>query len=224
MTTTAQTAPARTAATRGRPRAGEVEGRRERVLAATLELLLEQGYRHTTMSAVARRAGASKESLYSWFGDKEGLLRALIRRQSDEVHERVATAMASGEEPAVVLRGAVVGLLTLLLGPVSLALNRAAIAEVDHAPDLGALLLREGRFRTGPIVEAALARMAADGHLAIEDPADAFGLLYGLAVQDTQIRALLGGPPPDDAEIQRRARHAVDRFLALVAPPPQGRA
>jgi AcrR family transcriptional regulator len=39
------------------------------VLEAALELLVERGYRRTTMAAIAERATASKETLYAWFGD-----------------------------------------------------------------------------------------------------------------------------------------------------------
>ena len=47
------------------------------------------------MLSVARRAGASKETLYSWFGNRDGLLRALIERNADTSAERVAAALGS---------------------------------------------------------------------------------------------------------------------------------
>ena len=48
----------------GRPRQGEREERRHRVLDAALAELVEQGYDKTTMLSIASRAGASKETLY----------------------------------------------------------------------------------------------------------------------------------------------------------------
>jgi len=79
------------------------------------------------------------------------------------------------------------------------------------------VLLAEGRHRTGPIVEAYLARLAAAGRLRIHDPAEAFQLLYGLVVQDLQIRVLLGEPPPPREALAARVRTAVERFLAITA-------
>jgi hypothetical protein len=79
------------------------------------------------------------------------------------------------------------------------------------------VLLAQGRHRTGPIVEAYLARLAAAGRLRIDDPADAFQLLYGLVIQDLQIRVLLGEAPPPPTALAAQARTAVDRFLALTA-------
>ena len=43
------------------------------MLDAVLDLLAEGGDA-LTMSAVARRASCSKETLYKWFGDRDGLL------------------------------------------------------------------------------------------------------------------------------------------------------
>ena len=47
--------------------------RQAEVLDAALRLLVEEGDA-LTMAAVARRASCSKETLYKWFGDRDGLL------------------------------------------------------------------------------------------------------------------------------------------------------
>jgi AcrR family transcriptional regulator len=203
---------------RGRPRADEAGERRDAVLRAALAELVDRGYEGASMLGIARRARASKETLYAWFGSKEGLFVALVRRQSLETNQRVEAALGAGDgsggDLAATLTAVARGLLHLLVGDASLALNRAAMA----APELAATLLAEGRHTTGPLVERYLARAHADGRLSFEDPADAFRLFYGLVIEDTQIRALLGEPPPAPPELDRRAERAVHRFLALTAP------
>jgi AcrR family transcriptional regulator len=206
---------------RGRPPAGSTAAHREVVLDTVFELLVERGYQGTTMAEVARRAGSSKETLYAWFGSKQGLFTAVIRRQAAAANQAVAAALdgdRAAHDPAATLTAFATNLLRLLLGERSVALNRAAVAE--PAGELATVLLAQGRHRTGPIVEAYLARLAAEGHLRIDDPGDAFQLLYGLVVQDLQIRVLLGEPPPAAATLAERARVAVDRFLALTAADP----
>jgi AcrR family transcriptional regulator len=199
---------------RGRPREGENGARRAAVLDAAFAELVERGYTGTTMLAVARRAGASKETLYSWFGDKRGLFAALVRRQSEQANAGVAEALAADRPPRETLTAFAVRLLRLLLGEASVAINRAAVA----APELAGVLLTEGRHTTGPLVAGYLADLAARGEIAPGDPEEAFRLLYGLVVSDAQIRVLLGEPPP--ADLEERARRAVDRFLVLLAPLP----
>lgn len=125
----------------------------------------------------------------------------------------MAAALAGEGEARAVLEAFATGLLTLLVGERALALNRAAMTS----PELAEVLLAEGRHSAGPLVEAYLARLAGEGRLALDDPAEAFRVLYGLVVQDTQIRALLGEPPPAAPALAAQARRGVERFLALAA-------
>ncbi|MBM7774790.1 AcrR family transcriptional regulator [Actinokineospora baliensis] len=193
---------------RGRPRAGEQAARREAALDAALSLLVEVGSDGLTMQAVATRAGSSKESLYSWFGNRTGLLTELIHRQAAAVAAAVTAALETPGPFRPRLTAIAESLLHLLLSPPSLAINRAAIAD----PDLAALLLHHGRRTTGPFIETYLA--AND----VPNPPESFRLLYGLLVRDHQIRALLGEHPPPPPDLRRQAQAAVDHFLALVAP------
>ena len=74
------------------PRAGigdeaasdEMSPRQGEVLDAVLALLVE-GREALTMTAVARRAKCSKETLYKWFGDRDGLLTATVQWQASRV-------------------------------------------------------------------------------------------------------------------------------------------
>jgi AcrR family transcriptional regulator len=198
---------------RGRPRAGEQAARRQAALDAALAELLANGMEGMTMQAVAARAGSSKESLYTWFGNRHGLLAALIERQAEQTNTAVTAALGSPADPRATLLAIADGLLRLLVGDVSVALNRAAMS----APDLAALLLRHGRHTTGPLIEAYLADLSARGLLNVPDPADAFQLLYGLTVRDLQIRVLLGEGPPPDSALNAYATTAVDRFLTLLS-------
>lgn len=126
---------------------------------------------------------------------------------------RVAAALAGNRPPRAVLIDFATNLLTLLLGERSLAINRAAI----NSPELARALLTHGRHTTGPMVERYLTRLIERGELAIDDAVDAFRLLYGLVVQDMQIRALLGEAPPGPDQLAAHATKAVERFLTLTS-------
>lgn len=199
---------------RGRPRAADGDAHRAAVIDAAFAELVDHGYRSTTMLGIAKRAGASKETLYSWFGSKHGMFAELIRRQAEATAAGIAAALDGDDEPRVILTEFAEHLLTMLVGERSLAINRAAMASSE----LAEVLLAEGRFTAGPIVEKYLARLDDTAALQIPDPAVAFRQLYGLVVQDTQIRTLLGDPPPTPAEVTTQAASAVDVFLRLHAP------
>ena len=62
----------------GRPRV------RDKLLLAAGELLRDQGMSGLTTRAVAKQAGVTEASVFNNFGDKAGLIRALLQEQSDE--------------------------------------------------------------------------------------------------------------------------------------------
>lgn len=196
---------------RGRPAAGESSVRRAFVLDATFAELVDHGYQHLTMTAVARRAGASKETLYSWFGNKRGLIAALVHEQAADAEARLLHVLDETADARDVLSDFATRLLVLLTADRSVALNRAAMTD----PELAELLLREGRHRTGPLVERYLAKAHSRGELHAPRPDESFEVLYGLIVRDTQIRVLLGEPAPPRDALERRAASAVRQFLAL---------
>ena len=201
------------AGTRGRPRAADAAARRARVIDAAFDELVDRGYDKVTMSGIARRAGASKETLYSWFGNRDGLFATLIGENADEAAARVAAALAADDDARDTLIAFADGRLTLLTSERSIALNRAAMSS----PALATVLLAGGRHRIGPLVETYLTALHDAGVIDAPDPSGAFGLLYGLTIRDTQIRVLLGEPAPPASMRHTDAVEAVDRFLALLA-------
>ncbi len=205
---------AQTNSRRGRPRAGERAERERRIIAAALDEVIQYGYEGVTMSGIAARAGSSKETLYNWFTNKEGLFAALIEANADQSAQHIEQALDSDSDPHDVLVGFASGLLGLLTSSGSIAVNRAAMSSSD----LAEVLLNHGRFRVGPLVETYLSQLARKGVIAIDDPAGAFELLYGLIVRDTQIRVLLGEAPPTAEHRRQRAVAAVDEFFRLAAP------
>ncbi|WP_263141578.1 TetR/AcrR family transcriptional regulator [Pseudomonas sp. RIT-PI-AD] len=72
------------------PRQARGLSRVEAVLDAAAELLAREGLAGVTMHSVAKGAGASIGSLYHFFADRDGLLRALADR-----HERALAAITA---------------------------------------------------------------------------------------------------------------------------------
>jgi AcrR family transcriptional regulator len=103
--------------------------RREEILEVALSVLAERGYRGASMLEIARRARASKETLYTWFGSKRGLFEELVSWQAERVDAVIAPQLErdGDEDPSEVLRGFALELQRLLLGERAVVINRAAI-------------------------------------------------------------------------------------------------
>ena len=192
--------------------------RQHAVLERALELLVAGGERALTTAGVARAASCSKESLYKWFGDRDGLLAAMIAHQASKVRGFSDDGVPMDSER---FRAHLVGfaqdLLQVLSSDVSLALNRLAIGQASREGSrLGALLVEQGRRRidlsAGALLEAGKRR----GHLIYQDRDDAYRTLYGLIVRDLHVRMLLGEEHvrrPETFTVQ--AERAVQQFFVL---------
>ncbi|CAD7037249.1 TetR/AcrR family transcriptional regulator [Pseudorhizobium halotolerans] len=193
----------------------EFTPRQNEVLEQALRLLVEGGDRALTTSGLARAANCSKESLYKWFGDRDGLLAAMIAHQASKVRtfERGKEKLTP-ENLREHLETFARDLLEVLSGDISLALNRLAVGQSGRdGSKLGKLLLEHGRRQ---IDRRAIALMDAGkraGLLRFDEADAAYHTLYGLVVSDLHVRMLLGEPGLKDNA--RQARRAVDAFLTL---------
>jgi AcrR family transcriptional regulator len=201
---------------------GSDDRRRGEILDAAFSVLAERGYRGASTREIAERARASKETLYSWFGDKRGLFEELIRRQAEGVGEALSASLERGaEEPAVVLRAFAVELLRLLLGERAVVINRAAISEAGADPTFARILTAGGRSSIVPKLESYLEGQRSRGRLdfgPFGDASAAAEALIGLTIGDRQVRRLLGTlPMPEPEQIEALAERAVAGFLKLFA-------
>ncbi|MES0137696.1 TetR/AcrR family transcriptional regulator [Mesorhizobium sp. M0016] len=191
--------------------------RQKVVLDAALRLLVEEGD-NLTMTAVARRASCSKETLYKWFGDRDGLLTATVQWQASKVRvvpvdgERLDLASLTAS-----LEGFASDWLKVISSDTSIALNRVAVGHAGSGKDdLGAIVLENGRFALARRLKPVLLAGKQAGLLDFTDAEMAFRTFFGLVARDVQIRLLLGDRLElTEAAIGGDAVRATQQFLAL---------
>ncbi|MFP5078238.1 TetR/AcrR family transcriptional regulator [Rhizobium sp. YIM 134829] len=191
--------------------------RQNAVLDSALRLLVSGGEKALTTAGVARAANCSKESLYKWFGDRDGLLAAMIGFQASKVRTEIAeTAPLDRAAFAARLTLFARDLLEVLASDVSLALNRLAIGQASReGSHLGQALEESGRRQIRRRAGALLARAREAGLIAYENADEAYETLYGLIVTDLHLRLLLGAAAAGEKDFGERAGRAVAAFLAL---------
>jgi AcrR family transcriptional regulator len=191
--------------------------RQQAVLDAVLTLMVEQGG-DFSVSDVARRASCSKETLYKWFSDRDGILAATVQWQASKVR---AGNWDSQRLDAAQLRESLerfaANWLSVISSPTSVALNRVAIGQAASGKsDLGKIVLANGRFAIGERLKPLLDAAEAAGLLVFDDTETAFRTFFGLVGRDVQIRLLLGDALTlTDANIAADAARATKQFLSL---------
>lgn len=178
------------------------ERKRREILATVLDILKREGVGGLSTAVLAAEAHCSKATLYTLFGNRAGILRALISEQSQSVNDMLRRSEGGDPQQALVQAGA--ALLDLLTGEASLAINRAAM--LDATGELGQLLLEQGRGRSAPLFAELFARLQAAGTIGRGDAQAIFLAYYGLLMGDRQIRMLLG---------DRSARPVGKTFIAI---------
>jgi AcrR family transcriptional regulator len=196
----------------------EFSPRQNAVLDSALRLLVDGGERALTTAGVARAANCSKESLYKWFGDRDGILSAMIGYQASKVRtleERAETLTPESLRAHLVIFAR--DLLDVLASDVSLALNRLAIGQASRdGAHLGQMLQERGRRQIGKRAGGLLEAGRRAGLLRFENGEEAYGMLYGLVVTDLHLRLLLGeAVQMSQQDFSQRAERAVDAFLDL---------
>ena len=151
-------------------------GARESLLDAAEAALTRVPWSRVRMVDVAARVGVSRQTLYNEFGSKEGLARALVRRQTDVYLAGVDRALAVPAEPRERLAALAEWTVT---AAASNALVRAVLTGLWHrrlpAPTLSAV----------PSTSVVPAQRRADGPL--PTPADLFAM-----VRDRAVHAIYG--------------------------------
>ncbi|OLR93259.1 TetR/AcrR family transcriptional regulator [Actinokineospora bangkokensis] len=196
---------------RSRSAAERSADRRERLLAAALELFGTRGRAATSVSDLCEHAGLSSRQLYQEFANREALLFALYDRINDEAARAVAAELAgSAADPAPQrIRAAITAYLRSTAADTRRA--RVAFLEVVGVSDEVERERRERRLRWARMLSVEVAAVIESGALPPQDPMPmlvAFiGALNGLAhewclddhrqpvedVAETLVRLLVGG-------------------------------
>jgi AcrR family transcriptional regulator len=182
--------------------------RRHIMLDAATELFLEKGFERTSLSDIISRSKGSRSTLYEQFGNKEGLLRAMIEDTCCRSWEDVSQDLPSSsfDEEALVEFG--MKFVNRALTPHMLAVFRIMVTESHLVPEMAKLF-----FETGPqFFKQRLTEefRAVDNNKLSDDTAVVF---LGAIMGDLHFRQALGFCSISQEEIKSHVRNAVRIFL-----------
>jgi AcrR family transcriptional regulator len=188
--------------------------RREQILDTTRAIVGSDGFHAVTIDGVARAAGITRPVVYSHFTDLQGLLGALVARESEralgQLAEIVPTDLAAGD-PVDLLMGALRTFLEAVdRDPITW---RLVLMPPEGAPESLHEAIAAGRAGVGfQLARFAAPNLAGEGGTAPPDPELTATLLQ--AVSEEYARLLLEQPEhyPLD-RLLAHARWAVGRFV-----------
>jgi TetR/AcrR family transcriptional repressor of mexJK operon len=200
----------------GRPKS---QAKRNAILNAARDLLLEHGYRETSMEMVAAAAGVGKPTVYSHFGSKEELWEAIIAARRRTVLEKIGTLKAPTEDPRADLEQFALQFQNTLLHPSSRQWDRLVIAEAGRHPEMARAMFKAGPAKIYSMIQSYLETQHEAGRLTVEDSALAAEHLIGMLTGFELLRGHLASQPKrTQKEKIARAKAAITAFLAAYGP------
>jgi AcrR family transcriptional regulator len=97
---------------RGRYQKSDIS--RERILEAATEIFSTRGYAGAGVDRLAERSGIAKTAIYYHFGNKEGLLAAVLERAATQWIDGIQSAASQGGDPLQRLDRALAGMRAML--------------------------------------------------------------------------------------------------------------
>jgi AcrR family transcriptional regulator len=123
--------------------ASPAHAKREQIMEGAIRTFLQYGYEGTGMNQVADAAGVTKQTIYSYFGDKEGLFSAIIEELTECHGQDQFILFDPKAKPEEVLRQIANKFMRKQKDPRYLALLRVMIGESERFPELARLFSRK---------------------------------------------------------------------------------
>jgi AcrR family transcriptional regulator len=191
------------------------EARRRALLDAAWELFRERGIEATTVDEIIARAGGSRATIYSAFGDKDGLIETAVGENCAAFAQRMMAVLDGSEDPAATLTALARDLVSQIWTAEAKRIFGDFLTEGHRFPQVVDAFLGNGPCRLQARLARYLAGVRDRGQADIDDPELAARLFLDALHGDWLIGSLGGGSArdPDDPQTRRWIRYIVARTL-----------
>ncbi len=207
---------ASTPGARGRP---SDPNKREAILKAARQLFLTYGPSAVTMSRLAETANVAKATVYACYEDKNAVIVAMVRRESELVMPDNWQDEHNHAALAAMLTDFGQAFLGFMVNPQLQSLERLISGLASREAELGDRLFFAGPGRAMNVLRAILSKARTQGHIttdSIDEAAeDLLGLWQGFLRIEVNFHQL---PDPKASYLRQRAARGVRQFLKLYAP------
>ncbi|MBI2706506.1 MAG: TetR/AcrR family transcriptional regulator [Actinobacteria bacterium] len=164
---------------------GDREGRRRDILAAARGQMAEGGYLALSMRDIARGAGVSPGTLYSYFATKEEIFATLYAEAIEAHNQRIEPICAGASDVEALLLALATAYLDLYVAYGRYFTLWSALVAEGTGPDSPLPVelvkaLRSATFRQGDLVRTSLERVAASQDLELVDPPKVLPFLWSV--------------------------------------------
>jgi AcrR family transcriptional regulator len=174
---------------------------RDEIAAAFRDLALRYGYRRASIDDVARALRVSKQTIYEYFGSKEGLYRASVELWATQQRQRLESLLT--ETSAL---GRIAEVTTIAIADARRGFEANPHQDGAEPPEIVAEVNAQV---FGPMVQGLIVQGNETGELHVEDPE--MTAVFAMAIGTEAIRMMRDDPS------SRAPEAALDAMRRLVA-------
>jgi AcrR family transcriptional regulator len=202
---------------RGRVPAAEVEERKARILESAATVFLEAGFSGATMTAIAKLAGCSLETLYHLYPTKSELFAGVVQGLCGSFFI-IMGELSSDRDLNEALGNYASELLAVVTKRENRELHRLVIAEHLTFPELGQVFWDAGPARGFTVLEHYFSSKKSRGEIRCSNPRRAAEMFISLLLNGVTLRQNLGIPSNLEEPKQRAAwaRYVTNLFLNML--------
>lgn len=191
----------------------------DQVVDGARRVFMADGFEGASVDDIAKAAGVSKATLYSYFPDKRLLFMEVATTECNRMADEALELITETAPPREALTIAASKLVPFLLSEFSQSVFRICVAERDRFPELGRAFYAAGPKMGHDRLTEYLQEAVERGELAIDDIDMAADQFSELCKAKLWIRAILGIQADfSQAEINDIIGNAVDTFIARFGP------
>ncbi|TYK67302.1 TetR/AcrR family transcriptional regulator [Colwellia echini] len=183
------------------------------ILDAAQQLFYEKGFDETSLTMIINISGGSRRSIYAEFGNKQGLLMAVVQRQVN-IQTQVLSVIDRDVEPSIALNQVCNKFVRGMLSTELMSLFRLVIQQVVKFPGLGEMIYQKGLLAGIVPLTDYLNWLSESQQIKIENSQVGAQMLLEMAKGHLHTRSLL---LPDkkatNDEISQQVAKAVNIFL-----------
>lgn len=190
----------------------------DQVIDGARTVFMADGFEGASVDTIAKAAGVSKATLYSYFPDKKLLFTEVARGECQRQAALAAAKIDIDSSIRTVLTGAATHMLGFFLSEFGRSVFRICVAESERFPELGRQFYESGPMLVRTTLAGFFEEAMARNELDIPDCGLAADQFAELCKASLFPRTIFGVQTEfTDAEIAQVIEGAVDMFLARYA-------
>jgi AcrR family transcriptional regulator len=187
----------------------------DQVLAGAWQVFMNEGYEGASVDDIARSAGVSKATLYSYFPDKRLLFLEVAKAECLRQAEDAFAAIDFTGPVRDVLTEAATRMVRFFISDFGQRIFRTCVSECYRFPEIGLDFYDSGPGLVQGRMASYMAEATERGALRVTDPALAAAQFHELCKADMHAKILCRVQTEfSDAEVERIISGAVEMFLA----------